>query len=171
MDCSIALASTEAFEICKVFLEFSENPLLQDYGVIGLFFNALLGATILPIPTEPLVGTLLNGGENEYLLIVALIGGSSLGGILDYGIGFGGSSLLRKMHPKKDDKDHKKSHKYLQKFGWAGIFFSAFIPVFGDLMLISAGAKKMNFRKFVLLMTGGNVLRAVIAVFALGLLF
>lgn len=171
MDCNIVNFTQEAIDICLLFLEFSENPLLQDYGVIGLFFNALIGATILPIPTEPLVGTLLNGGENEYLLITALVTGSAMGGIVGYGVGFGGSNLLRKLHPKKDDKDHKKSHKYLKKFGWVGIFFSAFIPVFGDLMLISAGAKKMNFRKFVLFMTGGNVLRAMIAVFGLGLIF
>lgn len=171
MDCSIVNFSPEVLDICIVFLEFSENPILQDYGIIGLFFNALIGATILPIPTEPLVGTLLNGGENEYLLIAALVGGSSLGGLIDYGVGYGGSNLLRRFRPKKDDKDSKKSHKYLAKFGWAGIFFSAFIPVFGDLMLISAGAKKMEIKKFMLLMTGGNVLRAVIVVFGLGLIF
>ena len=171
MDCNLVLSSAEAFEVCKVFLELSQNNFLQSYGVFGLFFNALLAATALPIPTEILVSTLLNGGEPEYLIIIALITGGGLGGIVNYGIGFGGSNLLRKLHPKKDDKDHKKSHKVLEKFGWVAIFGSAWIPIFGDLMLISAGAKKMHFRKYVLLMVAGKSLRAVVVVLGLGLIF
>ena len=171
MDCSIANEFPEALEICIVFLELSKNNFLQEYGIFGLFFNALLAATALPIPTEILVSTLLNGGESEILIIIALVLGGGLGGIVNYGIGFGGNGLFRKLKPKKESKDDKKSHKLLEKFGWFAIFGSAWIPVFGDLMLISAGVKKMNFRKYVILMVAGKALRAVVVVFGLGLLF
>lgn len=175
MDCSIANFSPELLEVCQVFLELSQNNFLQEYGVFGLFFNALLAATALPLPTEILVSTLLNGGESEYIIIIALITGGGLGGVVNYGIGFGGgglfSKLFRKLHPKKDDKDHKKSHKWLSKAGWFAIFGSAWIPIFGDLMLISAGAKKMHFRKYVLVMIAGKSVRAIIVVLGLGAIF
>jgi len=171
MECSIANGFPEALEVCLVFLELSQNNFLQDWGVFGLFFNALLAATALPLPTEILVSTLLNGGEAEYIIIIALIAGGGLGGVVNYGIGFGGSGLFRRFKPKKETDDHKKSHKILAKFGWIAIFGSAWIPFFGDLMLMSAGARKMHFRKYVVVMVAGKSVRAIIVVLLLGSFF
>lgn len=176
MDCNLVLSSAEAFEVCNVFLELSKNNFLQEYGVIGLFFNALLAATALPLPTEILVSTLLNGGESEVLIIIALVAGGGLGGVVNYGIGFGGSGIFRRLKPKKEketkvtNKEHKMLSK-LKKLGWVGIFFSAWVPFFGDLMLMSAGARKMNFRKYVLVMIAGKAFRAGVVVFGLGVIF
>ena len=39
------------------------NNYFQEYGVIGLFLNSLLSATVIPIPTEILTSALLIGGE------------------------------------------------------------------------------------------------------------
>jgi membrane protein YqaA with SNARE-associated domain len=173
LDCSIVNISPETLEICITFLEFSKNNFLQEYGAIGLFFNALLAATVLPLPTEILVSTLLNGGESEIIIICALVAGGGLGGIVNYGVGFGGSGVFRKLKPKKEpkiQKDHKTLCK-LKKLGWVGIFLSAWVPIFGDLMLMSAGARKMNFRKYVIIMVSGKTVRSIIVVFSLGVVF
>ena len=176
MDCNLVISSAEAFEVCKVFLELSQNNFLQSYGVFGLFFNALLAATALPLPTEILVSTLLNGGEPEYLIIIALITGGGLGGIVNYGIGFGGSGIFRKLKPnkKKEVKKVKKEHKLLnklKKLGWVGIFVSAWIPILGDVALMSAGAKKMHFRKYVVIMVTGKAFRSIVVVLGLSAIF
>ena len=129
--------------------EILTNNIFQEYGIIGLFLNSLLAATAIPLPTEILTSALLIGGENIFLVGIVLIIGSIIGGILNYFIGFGGNELIKKMKKKSDvEKQEKKYNKILDKFGWSAIFFAAWIPIIGDLILISAGVKKMKFLKF-----------------------
>ena len=158
------------------FQEIASNSVFQEYGILGLFLNALLSATAIPLPTEILTSALLAGGESVLNVSIVLIVGSSIGGLLNYVIGFGGGRFAHwlkktvKHDDSKENKDNKKSHKILTKLGWTGIFFSPFIPVIGDLILISAGAKKMNFRKYLLFMIGGKIFKTVIVVLGLGAL-
>jgi len=152
--------------------EILANSIFQEYGIIGLFLNSLLAATALPLPTEILTSALLIGGENIFLVAIALITGSIIGGILNYFIGFGGNKLFKKMEKKSDVEKHEKKHnKLLDKFGWGAIFFAAWIPVIGDLMLISAGVKKMKFKKFLIFMISGKIVKTSIVVLGLGTIF
>jgi len=145
------------------------NNYFQEYGVIGLFLNSLLSATAIPIPTEILTSALLIGGENIVLVGLALVIGSIIGGILNYFIGFGGNKLFKKIKRKTDiEKNEKKHNKILDKFGWSAIFFAAWIPVIGDLILISAGIKKMKFVKFSIFMVSGKIVKTIIVVVGLG---
>ena len=64
----------------EVFMEYYKqvqdilaNNAFQDYGVIGLFLNSLLSATAIPLPTEILTSALLIGGENIFLVGIALV--------------------------------------------------------------------------------------------------
>jgi membrane protein YqaA with SNARE-associated domain len=156
--------------------EILANNIFQEYGVIGLFLNSLLAATALPLPTEILTSALLIGGENIFLVAIALITGSIIGGLLNYFIGFGGSELFKKIGRKSNvkkpvEKQDKKHNKLLNRFGWGAIFFAAWIPVVGDLMLISAGIKKMKFKKFLIVMISGKIVKTSVVVLGLGTLF
>jgi len=150
------------------------NNVFQDYGVIGLFFNSLLSATAIPFPTEILTSALLIGGENAFLVGLALGVGSIIGGILNYFIGFGGNKLVNKFRKKKngnDVKHEKKGNKLLDKFGWGAVFFASWIPVIGDFILISAGAKKMKFSKFIVFMVTGKMVKTIAVVSGFALVF
>jgi membrane protein YqaA with SNARE-associated domain len=160
--------------------EILANNIFQEYGIIGLFLNSLLSATALPLPTEILTSALLIGGESIFLVAIALVAGSIVGGVLNYSIGFGGSELFKKIGRKSNVKKHvekpvekqeKKHNKLLNRFGWGAIFFAAWIPVVGDLMLISAGVKKMKFKKFLIVMISGKIVKTSIVVLGLGTLF
>ena len=152
--------------------EILSNNVFQEYGIIGLFLNSLLAATAIPLPTEILTSALLIGGENIFLVVIALIIGSVIGGILNYFIGLGGNKLVKKLKKNTDKKEHEKKHnKLLDKFGWSAIFFAAWIPVIGDLILISAGVKKMKFTKFLIFMISGKIIKTVIVVIGLGSIF
>ena len=165
----------------ELFLEYYQqaqdilaNNTFQEYGIIGLFLNSLLSATAIPLPTEILTSALLIGGENIFLVGLALIVGSTIGGILNYFIGFGGSKVFSrfKQNKNKENKEKKKKHnKLLDKFGWSAIFFASWIPVLGDLVLISAGAKKMKFTKFIFFMITGKIAKTIVVVVGLGSLF
>jgi membrane protein YqaA with SNARE-associated domain len=152
--------------------EILANNTFQEYGVIGLFLNSLLSATAIPLPTEILTSALLIGGENIGLVAIALIIGSTIGGILNYFIGFGGNKLIKKIRKKSDiEKQNKKHNKILDKFGWSAIFFAAWIPIIGDLILISAGIKKMKIVKFLIFMISGKIIKTIIVVLGLGSIF
>jgi membrane protein YqaA with SNARE-associated domain len=152
--------------------EILNNNTFQEYGIIGLFLNSLLSATAIPLPTEILTSALLIGGENIGLVAIALIIGSTIGGILNYFIGFGGNKLIKKMRKKSDtEKQNEKHNKILDKFGWSAIFFAAWIPIIGDLILISAGIKKMKFVKFLIFMISGKIIKTIIVVLGLGSIF
>ena len=152
--------------------EILNNNTFQEYGIIGLFLNSLLSATAIPLPTEILTSALLIGGENIGLVVIALIIGSTIGGILNYFIGFGGNKLIKKMRKKSDtEKQNEKHNKILNKFGWSAIFFAAWIPIIGDLILISAGIKKMKFVKFLIFMISGKIIKTIIVVLGLGSIF
>ena len=152
--------------------EILNNNTFQEYGIIGLFLNSLLSATAIPLPTEILTSALLIGGENIGLVAIALIIGSTIGGILNYFIGFGGNKLIKKMRKKSDtEKQNEKHNKILDKFGWSAIFFAAWIPIIGDLILISAGVKKMKFIKFSIFMISGKIIKTIIVVLGLGSIF
>ncbi|MDA8720244.1 VTT domain-containing protein [Nitrosopumilus sp.] len=152
--------------------EILTNNIFQEYGIIGLFLNSLLAATAIPLPTEILTSALLIGGENIVLVAITLIIGSTIGGILNYFIGFGGNKLIKKMKKKSDvEKQDKNHNKLLDKFGWSAIFFAAWIPIVGDLILISAGVKKMKFIKFSIFMISGKIIKTIIVVLGLGSIF
>jgi membrane protein YqaA with SNARE-associated domain len=152
--------------------EILTNNIFQEYGIIGLFLNSLLAATAIPLPTEILTSALLIGGENIVLVAITLIIGSTIGGILNYFIGFGGNKLIKKMKKKSDvEKQNKNHNKLLDKFGWSAIFFAAWIPIVGDLILISAGVKKMKFIKFSIFMISGKIIKTIIVVLGLGSIF
>ena len=165
----------------ELFLEYYQqvqdilaNNTFQEYGVIGLFLNSLLSATAIPLPTEILTSALLIGGENIFLVGIALIAGSTVGGILNYFIGFGGNKIFNrfKQNKNKEITENKKKHnKLLDKFGWSAIFFASWIPVLGDLILISAGAKKMKFVKFSFFMITGKIVKTIVVIIGLGSLF
>jgi len=150
------------------------NNVFQDYGIIGLFLNSLLSATAIPLPTEILTSALLIGGENVFLVGFVLVIGSSIGGLLNYFVGFGGNKLFNKFRKKKNGNNavhEKKGHKLLDKFGWGAVFFASWIPVIGDFILISAGAKKMKFTKFIAFMISGKVVKTIAVVSGFALVF
>jgi len=150
------------------------NNVFQDYGIIGLFLNSLFSATAIPLPTEILTSALLIGGENVFLVGFVLVIGSTIGGLLNYFIGFGGNKLFSKFRKKKNGNNiahEKKGNKLLDKFGWGAVFFASWIPVIGDFILISAGAKKMKFTKFIAFMVSGKMVKTIAVVSGFSLVF
>jgi membrane protein YqaA with SNARE-associated domain len=178
----------ELAEYYGIAQQYLANDTFQEYGVLGLFFNSLLSATAIPLPTEILT---LIGGESELYVAIALIVGSVIGGLINYSLGYGGNKIVsffktrKHLHEKElsdefsgttdetnsQTTDEKKSHKVLEKFGWAGIFIASWIPFLGDLMLIGAGSKRMDFKKFMLFMVSGKVFKTIVVVLGLGALF
>jgi membrane protein YqaA with SNARE-associated domain len=162
------------------FQELASNSIFQEWGIFGLFVNALLSATAIPLPTEILTSALLAGGESKLVISLVIVAGSSVGGIINYWLGYGGGKLfsrigagirkLFRIKEKTDGKQENKSDNILKKFGWIAIFFSPFMIVIGDIILMSAGGKKLDFKKYMLFMIGGKIFKTVIIIGLLGII-
>ena len=70
-----------------------------------------------------------------------------------------------RLNKRKDEGKHSRYRKLLEKYGWAIIFVSPWIPVLGDIIPLIAGAKRYDFKKFMIAIAAGKVVRAVAMIF------
>lgn len=144
------------------------SNVFAQYGLLGLFVNALF-SSVIPIPTEVTTSALILSGESLVLIYAALGIGSIIGGFMIYYIGYGGDNLFHKIFKKVLGKSHKKhmdrSHSMLERYGWAIIFVSPWIPFLSDIIPLIAGAKKYDVKKFAVAMSVGKAVKVAAIVF------
>lgn len=70
-----------------------------------------------------------------------------------------------RLNKRKDEGKHSRYRLLLERYGWAIIFVSPWIPVLGDIIPIIAGAKRYDFKKFMIVISAGKVVRAVAMIF------
>jgi membrane protein YqaA with SNARE-associated domain len=158
------LAEVEILDIVRIVDGFLQNPIFLKYGLAGLFLNGLL-SSVIPIPTELTTTALLAGGEAKLQVFVVLASGSIIGGFLAYYIGSTGKTIFRHFHKKPTKQDEERSHGFLLKYGWVGIFFCSWIPILGDIIPIVAGTKQYDLRKFAIAMSAGKALKILAIVY------
>jgi membrane protein YqaA with SNARE-associated domain len=66
---------------------------------------------------------------------------------------------------KKGENMRSRYHQLLERYGWAIIFASPWIPVLGDFIPLIAGAKRYEIKKFMIAIAAGKIARAVVVVF------
>jgi len=70
-----------------------------------------------------------------------------------------------RLNRRKDEGKHNRYRRLLERYGWAIIFLSPWIPVLGDIIPLIAGAKKYDFKKFMIAIAAGKIARAVAMIF------
>ena len=126
-----------------------------ELGVLGLFLSAFLAATILPLSSEVVLVFLLLAEINPVLLIVVATTGNVLGSVVNYGIGFWGSTFLRRKILKVSESQFEKSEQRFRKMGTLSLLF-AWVPIIGDPLTLIAGVLRVNIVWFLLLVTLGK---------------
>lgn len=123
---------------------------------ISLFFSAFVSATILPGTSEAALTLMLNEGAGmpALLLLVATLG-NVLGSVLNWFLGrFFTNYRDRKWFPIKPAQ-YDRAVAWFGKYGkWTLLF--AWVPFFGDPLTIVAGAMRVHFGFFLLLVTIGK---------------
>jgi membrane protein YqaA with SNARE-associated domain len=124
------------------------------YG--GLFLHALLAATILPASSEVALAALLHEGwGNPYVLIAIATMGNTAGSAINWTIG---RFLLRfrdrRWFPLTPAR-YEKTRKWFERFGiWSLLL--AWLPVVGDPLTVIAGALRVAFVRFLILVVIGK---------------
>lgn len=133
--------------------------LFQSYGPLGLILGFLLLSlmtTFLPIPIDLVAIYAVEKGFNPVLIVLVAAIGTTIAGCIDYLIGYIGSVFFIK-RIKKETFD--KTHRWLERWGFAAVFFTSFIPSPFEVVAITVGLLKMNFYKFILATLLGKLLK------------
>jgi membrane protein YqaA with SNARE-associated domain len=105
----------------------------------GLFLNAFVAATIIPIPSEPaLMAALALGSAPGWALIAAATIGNTLGSVVNWALGRWVERF--RDHPRFPVKpeDFARYAGWYRRFGvWS--LLGAWLPIIGDPLTVMAG--------------------------------
>jgi membrane protein YqaA with SNARE-associated domain len=134
---------------------------LIGLGALGVFAIALLDSAFIPLPGGPDVVVMALAHHNHAMApayVVAAIAGSTLGSLLLYFIARkGGQAALRKFSPQKRARVEDLINRYDI---WALLLAAVLPPPFPfKIFVLSAGAFRMRFSRFVSAMVIGRGVR------------
>jgi membrane protein YqaA with SNARE-associated domain len=129
---------------------------LPQFGLSTLFVVAFVSATLLPLGSEPaLYGLLRLNPELFWPAILVATVGNTLGGMVDWWIGYGAHEVTDKY---RHSRTHVKALEFLEKLGPKACLL-AWLPLVGDPLCAVAGWLRLSFWPCVLYMAIGKFLR------------
>lgn len=131
---------------------------MPDISVyIGLFLAALLAATIIPAQSEAvLVGLLLTGNYDTWVLVSVASAGNILGSILNWLLGYGIHQLKHKKWFPVKPQSLDRAVAWYQKYGRWSLLLS-WVPIIGDPLTVAAGVMREKLPIFILLVSIAKV--------------
>ncbi len=113
-----------------------------EVGYIGLFITCFLAATILPIASELFLTGMLAIGYNPIICLFVAGSGNTLGGWLNYFIGYlGNPKWLTKLGVTQMRIDSWKIR--VNQYGaWLALF--SWLPIIGDVIGVALGFFRVN---------------------------
>lgn len=140
---------------------------LSSHGYPALFLLSFLASTILPLGSEWLLATLVVQGMDPVLSVAVATGGNTLGACTTFAIGLYGGPFLIERVLRISSASRDKAEKFFGKYGLWSILFS-WVPVVGDPLCLVAGALRIRFGIFVVLVLIGKLARyGIISLMAL----
>lgn len=132
---------------------------LPEYGLATIFVVSFISATLLPLGSEPAVLGLIKLNPAEYwpVICVATLG-NTLGGAVDWWMGYGASKLAPLAKPKSA---HSQALGWLKKLGPKACLL-AWLPIVGDPLCSVAGWLRLSFWPCVGYMLIGKFFRYVV---------
>ena len=137
---------------------------IPEVGLAAVGLMAFAAATILPLSSEISFFTyLVHYPENTWLLILVASIGNTLGGVVNWQIGFWAKETQNALSESKITKIGSIS-AYFHQFGAKSLLLS-WVPIIGDPLVIFAGWSKLPFISCCIYMAIGKTLRYLIIVY------
>ncbi|HLB72130.1 MAG: hypothetical protein OIN88_02520 [Candidatus Methanoperedens sp.] len=76
-----------------------------------------------------------------------------------------GKYELRKLIPFHDREKEKQMQMYFRRYGTFILFFSPWIPLFGDLVPVVAGIESYESKKFLIVISAAKVIKGIAVVY------
>jgi membrane protein YqaA with SNARE-associated domain len=129
---------------------------LPQFGLSTLFAAAFVSATLLPVGSEPALFGLLKLNPDLFWSAIAVATvGNTLGGMLDWWIGYGAHEVSDKY---RKSRHHMKALDFLERLGPKACLLS-WLPIVGDPLCAVAGWLRMPFWPCTAYMAVGKFLR------------
>ncbi|MEY4699277.1 MAG: hypothetical protein RIR85_697, partial [Pseudomonadota bacterium] len=136
---------------------------LPIVGLPAVFTVSFVSATLLPMGSEPvLFGYLKLNPDMFWVAILVATTGNTLGGMLDWLMGFGASKAHEKL---LGPKEHKLL-KWFEKMGPKALLLS-WLPIVGDPLCAVAGWLRLPWLQCLIYMAIGKFLRYVTMTYVL----
>jgi membrane protein YqaA with SNARE-associated domain len=120
---------------------------------IGLFFAALLAATIIPAQSEALlVGLLVSGQYDPWLLVTVASVGNVLGSLINWLLGYGIQQFRHKKWFPVREATLDRTVGWYRRYGRWSLLLS-WVPIIGDPLTVAAGILRERLGIFLLLVT------------------
>ena len=131
---------------------------LPKFGLSSLFLVAFVSATLLPLGSEPaLFGLVQLNPDMLWPGIVVATIGNTLGGALDWWMGYGAHKVADKY---AHSSHHLRVLNWLERLGPKACLL-AWLPILGDPLCAVAGWLRLSFWPCVLYMAVGKFARYV----------
>ena len=137
---------------------------LPEYGLSTVFLVSFISATLLPLGSEPAVFGLVKLNPSLFWqAVLVATAGNTLGGAVDWWMGYGAHKVTDKMTEKVTDQPPHSAHhgravRWLEKLGPKACLL-AWLPVVGDPLCAMAGWLKFPFWPCLAYMTVGKFAR------------
>jgi membrane protein YqaA with SNARE-associated domain len=127
---------------------------VPNVGLTSVFLISFVSATLLPMGSEPAVFAVVKAnGALFWPVILVATAGNTLGGVVDYWMGYGAKSMFAKERTSR-------WFGWLQRFGAKTLLLS-WLPGIGDPLCTLAGWLRIPFWPSVFYMAVGKFLRYV----------
>lgn len=141
---------------------------LPQFGLSTVFVISFISATLLPLGSEPAVFGLVKLNPPLFWpAILVATAGNTLGGALDWWLGYGAHKVVDKYKP---GSLHGRALVWLEKLGPKACLL-AWLPLVGDPLCAVAGWLKLPFWPCLLYMAIGKCARYVVLTTALTSMF
>ncbi len=123
------------------------------FAYAGLFFSALVAATILPMQSEAvLVGLLVSGSYSTWLLLLVASAGNILGSLINWLLGRYIESYRDRSWFPVSPKALAGAEDWYRRYGKWSLLLS-WAPIIGDPLTVVAGVLREPLPMFLLLVT------------------
>ncbi len=140
---------------------------LPKFGLSTLFVVAFLGATLLPLGSEPaLFGLVQLNPDLLWPAIGVATAGNTLGGAVDWWLGYGAHKAVDKARHTPHSGVRLRALQWLERLGPKACLLS-WLPLVGDPLCAVAGWLKLPFWPCLGYMLIGKFLRYLVMTFAL----
>lgn len=122
----------------------------------ALFVSAFTSATLLPGSSEAALLALLAVGRGEAATLVAVAtAGNLLGSLVNWVFGRFFSTLRDRRWFPIDDRSYRRATEWFGRYGVWSLLLS-WLPIIGDPLTVVAGALRVGFLRFVVLVSIGK---------------
>lgn len=128
--------------------------------LVGLFFQSLLAATLIPVSSEVFFYAVLYYGVDPWKALLTASAGNCLGVALNYGIGRGIEKSVTD-HLDSESRIHR-ALVYLYRKLDSRILFLSWLPIIGDPITIVAGVAKFTPGRFFAVACALRILRYIV---------